>query len=219
MVRERYLKWRYVVCGAVMACMGIAPAQAQWRTPLQHIENVLSLYNVETLIAMKSEALWYYAWQVEGVEASLFTQRLQEAYAEFDQVFVQTHEVTWGQSATVNPCVLRLQKIATTQAFLSLSCMRSQQPVHQPLLTHSALQLLWAWSEKLADSVVEHQWYSVQKGVEPQSVLQAVLRQEFPAIRFQADQHAMSFQRGAEQWLLTWVQLGELMGVYVLRWQ
>ncbi|MGO3891111.1 MAG: hypothetical protein ACTJHW_09055 [Paenalcaligenes sp.] len=219
MVRKVYLKWRYAVCGAVVACMWVMPAQAQWRTPLQHIEKVLGLYKTEALIAVKSEALWYHAWQVEGVDIPILMQRLQEQYAELDRIFVQMHEVVWESSASVNPCALRLQKIATTQAFLSLSCMRSQQPVHQPLLSHPALQLLWAWKEKLADSVVEHQWYSVQKGVEPQSVLQTLLSQKFPAMSIHSDQHALSFQRGAEQWLLTWVQLGELMGVYVLRWQ
>lgn len=209
-----YTKWL-----VVLMCLWPLSTQAEWLTQVRQLETRVGIYKTETLIALQSEALWYYAWQIEGIELSDVVQHLHEYVMHFDQVYVQKNDLAWEQSGVMNPCSLRIRKVEASTAFLSLRCMRSQQPVHQPLLRDPALQLLWAWSETLAGGVIEHQWYSVQEGVAPQSLLLTLVRENFPAMKIDAGQHVLSFEKDAEQWLLTWLQMGEQVGVYVLRWR
>lgn len=211
--------WRYAGWLVMLICWWPLAVQAEWLTQVRDMEKALSPYNAKTLIAMQSEALWYYAWQVDGVDFSNFLQRLQEHVEPFDLVFIQKNEMAWEQSRVEDPCSLRISTVGMSSVFVSLGCMRSQQPVHQPLLRHPALQLLWAWDEKLSEVMVEHQWYSVQEGIQPKALLLAVLHERFPSMPIAADQYALSFEKDAEQWLLTWVQLGKQAGVYVLRWR
>ena len=211
--------WKSVGCVVLILCGWPLPAHAEWPGQVSQMEQMLSLYKTEELMAIQSDALWYYAWQVEGVDSSSLMQRLQEYVEPFDHVLVQAAEMVWEQPNTKDPCSLRLKAIAESSMFVSLSCLRSQQPVHQPLVRHPALQLQWAWDERVAGGVVEHQWYSVQTELKPQTLLLAVLRERFPALQIEIDAYALSFEKDAEQWLFTWVPLGDQVGVYVLRWR
>lgn len=208
-----------VTCAVLVLCGWPLPVHAEWPGLVSQMEQMLSLYKTEALMAIQSDALWYYAWQVEGVDSSSLMQRLHAYVAPFDHVWVQTAEMVWEQPNTQDPCALRLKAIAESNMFVSLSCLRSTQPVHLPLLRHPALQLQWAWDERVAGGVVEHQWYSVQTELQPQTLLLTWLRERFPALQIEVDAYALSFEKEAEQWLLTWVPLGDEVGVYVLRWQ
>ncbi|TGV06822.1 hypothetical protein E4695_11750 [Alcaligenaceae bacterium 429] len=209
-------------CVGVVGISAIAftgPLQAQWLTQLHSVEQGLSAYSPELLLSLQSDALWYYAWQVEGVDLAEFMLQIQERIPHLEQLQVQKNSVLWEQSAVSDPCSIRLQKVDASSLFIALSCLRSEQPVHQPLFSHPDLQLMWAWEEKLAGGRVQHQWYSVPTKIEPQPLLMEVLAKKFPNMSVHADSYAMSFQYGAEQWVISWVPMGEQMvGVYVLRW-
>lgn len=195
------------------------PPQAQWLVHLHSMEQGLSAYRPELLLSLQSDALWYYAWQVKGVDLAEFMLQIQERISHLEQLQVQKNSVLWEQSAVPDPCSIRLQKVDVSSSFIALSCLRSEQLVHQPFFSHPDLQLLWAWEEKLTGGRVQHQWYSVPKKIEPQPLLMELLAKKFPNMSVHADSYAMSFQYGAEQWVISWVPMGEQMvGVYVLRW-
>ncbi|MGG4603475.1 hypothetical protein ACLPHM_01655 [Paenalcaligenes sp. Me131] len=194
------------------------PLQAQWLAPLHSVEQILHAYSPELLLSLQSDALWYYAWQVKGVDLAEFMQQAQERIPQLEKAHVQKGSVLWEQSGVTDPCSVRLQTVDQSTAFIALSCLRSAQPVYLPLFSHPDLQLLWAWEEQLSSARVQHQWYSVSKDVEPQAVLAELVAKKFPTLSVHMDSYALSFQHGAEQWVMSWIPMGEQMvGIYVLR--